>query len=40
MRCYFLRDGRIAGVGVLQPGLSDDDAIARAPTFGPESDAG
>jgi hypothetical protein len=30
MRCYFLRDGRIAGVEVLPADLSDEAAIARA----------
>jgi len=30
MRCYFLRDGRIAGVEVLPTDLSDEAAIARA----------
>jgi hypothetical protein len=30
MRCYFLRDGHIAGVEVLPLGLSDEDAIAKA----------
>jgi hypothetical protein len=30
MLCYFLRDGHIAGVEMLPPGLSDEDAIARA----------
>ena len=30
MFCYFLRDGHIAGVEILPPGLSDVDAIARA----------
>jgi hypothetical protein len=30
MWCYFLHDGQIAGVEVLPPGLSDEDAIARA----------
>jgi len=30
MWCYFLHDGHIAGVEVLPPGLSDEDAIARA----------
>jgi hypothetical protein len=30
MRCYFLRGGRIAGVEILPPGLSDEDAVARA----------
>ena len=33
MRCYFLRDGHIAGVEVLQPGISDEEAIARARTL-------
>jgi hypothetical protein len=33
MRCYFLRDGHIAGVEVLPPGISDEDAIARAHTL-------
>jgi hypothetical protein len=31
--CYFLRDGRIAGVEMLPPGLSDEDAITRAHTL-------
>jgi hypothetical protein len=30
MRCYFLRDGHLAGVEMLPPGFSDEDAIARA----------
>jgi hypothetical protein len=30
MRCYFLRGGYVMGVGMLPPGLSDQDAIARA----------
>ena len=30
MRCYFLRDGHIAGVEMLPLGLSDKDAIAGA----------
>jgi hypothetical protein len=30
MRCYFLRNNRIAGVDVLPVGLSDKEAIARA----------
>ena len=30
MQCYFLRDGRLAGVEMLPPGFSDGDAIARA----------
>jgi hypothetical protein len=30
MWCYFLLDGRIAGVEALPPGLSDKDAIVRA----------
>jgi hypothetical protein len=29
MRCYFIRDGHVVGVAML-PGLSDQDAIARA----------
>jgi hypothetical protein len=33
MRCYFLRDGQIAGVEILPPGLSDEDAIARSFTL-------
>jgi hypothetical protein len=33
MRCYFLRNGRIAGVEILPPELSDEDAIARARTL-------
>ena len=32
MRCYFLRDGHIAGVEILPVGLSDEEAIARAHT--------
>jgi hypothetical protein len=31
--CYFLRDGRIAGVEMLPLGLSDEDAITRAHTL-------
>jgi hypothetical protein len=30
MRCYFLRDGHLAGVEMLPLGLSDEDAIAWA----------
>jgi hypothetical protein len=30
MRCYFLRDGRLAGVEVMSAGLSDEEAIATA----------
>jgi hypothetical protein len=30
MPCYFLRDGRVAGVEMLPFGLSDEGAIARA----------
>ena len=30
MWCYFLLDGRIAGVEALPSGLSDGDAIAKA----------
>ena len=30
MWCYFFHDGHIAGVEVLPPGLSDEDAVARA----------
>jgi hypothetical protein len=30
MQCYFLRNGRLAGVEMLPPGFSDRDAIARA----------
>ena len=30
MWCYFLLDGRIAGVEALPSGLSDQDAIVRA----------
>ena len=30
MWCYFFHGGRIAGVEVLPPGLSDEDAVARA----------
>jgi hypothetical protein len=33
MRCYFLRDNRMAGVEILPLGLSDEDAIARAHTL-------
>ena len=33
MRCYFLRDNRLAGVEVLPAGLSDEEAIARAHTL-------
>jgi hypothetical protein len=33
MRCYFVRDGHIAGVEVLPPGISVEDAIARAHTL-------
>jgi hypothetical protein len=32
MRCFFLRNGHIAGVEML-PGLSDQDAIAKAQTL-------
>ena len=32
MRCFFLRDDRLADVEILPPGLSDEDAIARALT--------
>jgi hypothetical protein len=30
MRCYFIRDRLVVGVAMLPPGLSDQDAIARA----------
>ena len=30
MWCYFFHDGHVAGVEVLPPGLSDEDAVARA----------
>jgi hypothetical protein len=30
MKCYFLRGGRVVGVGMLAAGLSDQDSIARA----------
>ena len=30
MRCYFLRDGRLAGVEVMPAQLSDEEAIATA----------
>ena len=30
MWCYFLHDWHVAGVEVLPPGLSDEDAVARA----------
>jgi hypothetical protein len=33
MRCYFLRHERFAGVEILPPGLSDEDAMARAHTL-------
>ncbi len=33
MQCYFLRNGHLAGVEMLPPGLSDEDAIARAHTL-------
>jgi hypothetical protein len=33
MRCYFLRDNRIAGVEMLPLGLTDEEAIARAHTL-------
>jgi hypothetical protein len=33
MRCYFLRAGHISRVEVLEPGISDEDAIARAKTL-------
>ena len=32
MRCFFLRDDRLADVEILPLGLSDEDAIARALT--------
>jgi hypothetical protein len=32
MLCFFLRDDRLADVEILPPGLSDEDAIARALT--------
>jgi hypothetical protein len=34
MWCYFLLDRRVAGVEVLPPGLSDEDAIVRVKGFG------
>jgi hypothetical protein len=34
MRCYFLRDGHIAGVEVLPLGLSDEDANREGPRGG------
>ena len=33
MQCYFLRNGHLAGVEMLPPGLSDEDAITRAHTL-------
>jgi len=30
MRCYFLRDRRVAGVEELPSGLSDEEAVAKA----------
>jgi hypothetical protein len=30
MQCYFLRNGHLAGVEMLPPSFSDEDAIARA----------
>ena len=30
MQCYLLRDGHLAGVEMLPPGLSDGHAVARA----------
>jgi hypothetical protein len=33
MRCYFLCGGQIVGVEMLPPGLSEQDAIARAHTL-------
>jgi hypothetical protein len=33
MRCYLLRDGHVVDVEMLPPGLSDEDAIARARTL-------
>ena len=33
MQCYFLRDGRLAGIEMLPLGLSDEDAIAMAHTL-------
>ena len=30
MWCYFFHDGHIAGVELMPPGLSDEDAVARA----------
>ena len=33
MQCYFLREGHLVGVEMLPPGLSDEDAIARARTL-------
>jgi hypothetical protein len=39
MRCYFLRGGRIAGVEILPPELSDEDAIMMAYTLSLERKA-
>jgi len=33
MKCYFMRGGNIVGVEMLPPGLSEQDAIARARTL-------
>jgi hypothetical protein len=33
MRCYFLRDGRVVGVAMMPPGISEREAIARAHTL-------
>jgi hypothetical protein len=30
VRCYFIRKGHVVGVEMLSPGLSEQDAIARA----------
>ena len=36
MWCYFFHAGHIAGVEVLPPGLSDEDAVARAQILSPD----
>jgi hypothetical protein len=33
MRCYFLKNGHIGAVEVLEPGLSDTDAIKKGSTL-------
>ena len=33
MQCYFLRNGHLAGVEMLPPGFSDEEAITRAHTL-------